>query len=291
MTTDILVQVLSGVSRGMVLFVVASGLTLIFGVLRIANFAHGSFYMLAAFFTYTVTLMVGDRNLGFLAAILVAPVAVALIGAGVEVLLLRRIAVREHQYQLILTYALTLIIADLTKLFWGRDYHSVPRPTFLDGSIPIFDRPFPSYYALLVMIGMVIAIALSLLLSRTRLGKVARAAVSDREMVNALGVNVPLLYTAVFGIGAWLAGLGGALAAPVGSIALGMDSSVIIESFAVVIIGGVGSVPGAFVGSMIIGIMQALGIMVVPRLAIAFIFLVLCAVLIVRPQGLLGRQV
>lgn len=287
---DVLVQVMSGVSRGMVLFIVASGLTLIFGVLRIANFAHGSFYMLAAFFTYTVTLLVGDRNLGFVAAILVAPVLVALVGIGVEVLLLRRIATREHQYQLILTYALTLIFADLTKMLWGRDYHSVPRPTFLDGSIPILDRPFPSYYALLIAVGIVIAVALWLLLSRTRLGKVVRAAVSDREMVNALGVNVPLVYTLVFGLGAWLAGLGGALAAPVGSIALGIDSSIIIESFAVVIIGGVGNVAGAFLGAMIIGVMHALGIMILPRLSIAFIFLALCAVLIVRPQGLLGRR-
>ncbi|GGH27883.1 hypothetical protein GCM10007036_36740 [Alsobacter metallidurans] len=288
--TDVLIQILSGVSRGMVLFIVASGLTLIFGVLRVANFAHGSFYMVAAFVTYTVTRMAGGGMPGFLASLVIAPLCVAALGAAIEMLLLRRIQHRDHFYQLILTFAITLIVADGVKMIWGRDYRSVPRPQLLEGSISIFGSPFPSYYVLLIVIGLVIALALRLMLERTRFGKTLRAAVADGEMVGALGVNVPLLYTGVFTLGAWLAGLGGALAAPVGSIAIGIDNSIIIESFAVVIIGGVGSVSGALVGALVIGVLQAIGIMVAPRLAIAFIFIALCAVLLLRPQGLLGRR-
>jgi len=289
MLTDILVQILSGLSRGMVLFIVASGLTLIFGVMRIANFAHGSLYMLAAFTSYTVAAIVGDRDLGFVAALLVAPLCVALIGAALEAGLLRRIAARPHHYQLILTYALTLIFADLIKILWGRDYHTVPRPSLLDGAVFVFDQPFPSYYAMLIGVGILIALSLAALLHWTRLGKTLRAAVADPEMVGALGINVLRLNTIVFALGAWLAGLGGVLAAPVGSISLGMDSSIIIESFAVVIIGGVGNVFGALIGAVVIGVVQSLGIMVAPKLAIAFAFIALCAVLVVRPQGLLGR--
>jgi branched-subunit amino acid ABC-type transport system permease component len=288
--TDLLIQILSGVSRGMVLFIVASGLTLIFGVLRVANFAHGSFYMVAAFVTYSVTRWVGGGTTGFIASLVLAPLCVAAFGVLIEVLLLRRIMHREHFYQLILTFAVTLIVADGVKLIWGRDYRSVPRPPILEGSINILGRPFPLYYVMLIVIGLVIAVALRLMLDKTRFGKTLRAAVADGEMVGALGINVPALYTGVFALGAWLAGLGGALAAPVGSIAVGIDNNIIIESFAVVIIGGVGSVPGALVGALVIGIIQAVGIMVAPRLAIAFIFMALCAVLLVRPQGLLGRR-
>jgi branched-subunit amino acid ABC-type transport system permease component len=291
MVTDLLIQILSGVSRGMILFVVASGLTLIFGVLRIANFAHGSFYMLAAFITYSVTVYVGAGNFAFLAALLVAPIAVASFGALFEVVLLRRIMQREHLYQLILTFAVTLIVSDAIKMFWGGDYRSVSRPPSLDGAVDILGRPFPVYYLLVVFVGLLIAFLLTLLMERTRFGRRLSAAVVDPEMVGALGIDVPRLQTMTFVLGAWLAGLGGTLAAPVGSIAIGIDNSIIIESFAVVIIGGVGSVPGAFAAALLVGVVQSVGIMVAPRLAIAFIFLALCAVLLLRPQGLLGRRV
>lgn len=287
---EILIQVLSGLSRGMVLFVVASGLTLIFGTMRIANFAHGSFYMLAAFLTYSVTTWVGDRTWGFLAALCLAPLVVAGVGALIEWALLRRIATRAHQYQLILTYAITLIVADGIKMIWGRDYRTVGRPDGLDGAIDVLDMLFPTYNAVLIVVGIVIAIALHILLTRTRFGKTIRAAVADGEMVGALGVNVQRLFTGVFALGAGLAGLGGVLAAPVGSVSLGIDTSIIIESFAVVIIGGVGSVMGALVGAVLIGILHAIGILFAPKLAIAFVFIALCAVLLIRPQGLLGRS-
>ncbi|CAG9187014.1 MULTISPECIES: branched-chain amino acid ABC transporter permease [Burkholderiaceae] len=290
MFQSILVQALSGVSSGMVLFLVASGMTLIFGTLRVANFAHGSFYMIAAYLSFTLTRWVGHGTWGFVVSLVVAPLIVALLGLVVERFLLRRIATRAHQYQLILTYALTLILADAVKMIWGRDNFTVPRPGALDGAFDIFGTPFPSYYALLIVVGAVIAVALHLLLTRTRFGKVLRASVADGQMVGALGIDVPRLYTGVFALGAWLAGLGGALAAPVGSISLGIDSSIIIECFAVVIIGGVGSVGGALLGALIIGVTKSVGILFAPKLAIAFIFIALCAVLVLRPQGLLGRS-
>jgi branched-chain amino acid transport system permease protein len=290
MFQSILVQALSGISSGMVLFLVASGMTLIFGTLRVANFAHGSFYMIAAYLSFTLTRWVGNGTWGFVVSLIVAPLIVALLGLVVERFLLRRIATRAHQYQLILTYALTLILADAVKMIWGRDNFTVPRPGALDGAFDIFGTPFPSYYALLIVVGAVIAIALHLLLTRTRFGKVLRASVADGQMVGALGIDVPRLYTGVFALGAWLAGLGGALAAPVGSISLGIDSSIIIECFAVVIIGGVGSVGGALLGALIIGVTKSVGILFAPKLAIAFIFIALCAVLVLRPQGLLGRS-
>ncbi|HEX2890471.1 branched-chain amino acid ABC transporter permease [Vineibacter terrae] len=290
MMDEILIQALSGLSRGMVLFVVASGLTLIFGTMRIANFAHGSFYMLAAFLTYSVATMVGDRTWGFLAALCLAPPIVAGVGALIEWGLLKRIATRPHQYQLILTYAITLIVADGIKMLWGRDYRTVARPAGLDGAVTILDMPFPTYNAMLILVGMLIAVALHLLLTRTRFGKTIRAAVADGEMIGALGVNVQRLFTGVFALGAGLAGLGGVLAAPVGSVSLGIDSSIIIESFAVIIIGGVGNVMGALIGAVLIGVVHAVGILFAPKLAIAFVFIALCAVLLIRPQGLLGRN-
>ncbi len=291
MLTDIFIQILSGVSRGMILFVVASGLTLIFGVLRIPNFAHGSFYMLAAFVSYAVTTAIGGSNLGFAATLIAAPLALGALGMAFEFLLLRRISGRMHLYQLIMTFAVTLIIADGIKMIWGGAYRSVGYPPLLSGSVEILGRPFPAYYLLVIGLGLFIALLLSLMMERTRFGRTVNAAVVDPEMVGALGVNVPALYTGVFGLGAALAGLGGALAAPIGSVSLGIGDSIIIESFAVVIIGGSGSIPGALAAALIIGVMQAVGIMVAPRLAIAFVFIALCAVLLVRPQGLLGRRV
>jgi branched-chain amino acid transport system permease protein len=289
MLESILVQALSGMSSGMVLFLVASGLTLIFGTLRVANFAHGSFYMIAAYLSYTITRLVGDGTTGFVLSLVLAPLGVALLGAAVERFLLRRISTRAHQYQLILTYALTLVLADVVKMTWGRDNFTVSRPAGLDGAVPLFGTPFPSYYVMLIGVGLSVALALHLLLARTRYGKVLRAAVADGPMASAIGIDVPRLYTSVFALGAWLAGLGGTLAAPVGSISLGIGNSITIECFAVVIIGGVGSVGGALLGALIIGVIKAVGILFAPKLAIAFIFIALCIVLVFRPQGLLGR--
>ena len=284
----LLIQLLSGISRGMILFSVAAGLTLIFGVLRVANFAHGSFYMLAMYMGYTVSVMLVSPTYSFLAALIIVPAAMALFGAVVDVLLLRRIAVREHQYQFILTFALTLIIADGVKLFWGKGYYSIPRPAFLAGSVQVLDRPFPSYYVMVIFVGAAIAFLIWLLMTHTMFGKIIRAAISDREMVSSLGHNVPLLNTSVFALGSAITGLGGAIAAPIGSIGLGIDTAIIIEAFAAVIIGTPGNVYGALLGSLIIGVIHSIGIVFAPRMTIVFIFIVICFVLVFLPQGIMG---
>ena len=285
----ITIQILSGISHGAVLFVAAAGLTLTFGVLRIANFAHGSLYMFGAFVVYSIAQVAGASNAGFLVALLLAPLVVGMLGALIDVALLRRIVSRASQYQLIVTYAVTLIIADLTAMLWGRNHQTVPRPPLLNGSISIAGNIFPVYNVVLIAIGILVAISLSLLIGYTRIGKIIRASVMDKEMVAASGVNVLQLHTFIFALGAWLAGLAGALAAPVGSISVGMDANIVVECFAIVIIGGAGSIGGAFTAAMTIGLVQALGIIVAPRLASAFIYLILFIVLLVRPQGILGR--
>jgi branched-chain amino acid transport system permease protein len=283
------IQVLSGISHGAVLFVAAAGLTLTYGILRIANFAHGSLYMLGAFVTFTIVRQFGNSTQTYLAASILAPFAVAAFGAAIDIVLLRRISNRSSHYQLILTYAVTLIVADVAAFIWGRNQLSVPRPPLLDGSILIAGSPFPFYNVVLIGVGASVAVLLALVIGYTRIGKIARAAVMDNELLVASGINVPRLHTLVFATGAFLAGLAGALAAPVGSIAIGMDANIVVECFAIVIIGGAGSISGAFIAAMVIGLIQAFGILVAPRLASSFIFLVLFAILLVRPQGILGR--
>jgi branched-subunit amino acid ABC-type transport system permease component len=289
--TDFFIQVLSGLSRGMIIFIVASGLTLIFGVLRVPNMAHGSFFMIGAFAAYTVVRLVGEPTLGFVAALLIVPLFVGLVGIVIEVLIIRRVYRRVHEYQLVLTFGLSIALADLVKLIWGPQFLTVPRPTLLQGSVELFGRPFPTYYLFLLVIGVAIAAAVFYFLTRTRIGKVVRAATIDRDMVNALGVNVSMVNTIVFVFGTWLAGVGGVLAAPVGSVSLGLEQSIILECFAVVIIAGVGSVPGAFLGALLIGIVHSVGILVAPRMDTTFIFLVLCLILVFRPQGLMNREI
>jgi branched-chain amino acid transport system permease protein len=284
-----IIQILSGISHGAVLFVAAAGLTLTYGILRIANFAHGSLYMLGAFGTFTIVRQFGNSTPNYLAASILAPFAVAAFGAAMDIVLLRRISNRSNHYQLILTYAVTLIVADIAAFIWGRNQLSVPRPPLLDGSLLISGSPFPFYNVVLIVVGTSVAVLLALVIGYTRIGKITRAAVMDSELLAASGINVPRLHTLVFATGAWLAGFAGALAAPVGSIAIGMDANIVVECFAIVIIGGAGSISGAFIAAMIVGLIQAFGILVAPRLASSFIFLVLFGILLVRPQGLLGR--
>ena len=290
MLDTIFIQLLSGITRGMILFSVAVGLTLIFGVLRVANFAHGSFYMLAMYMAYTVIVMNVSPTYGFLLALVIVPVVMALFGIVIDNLLLRRIVLREHQYQFILTFALSLIIADGVKLFWGKEYHSILRPAFLSGCVQIFDRPFPVYYIMIILVGAALAIFISLLMTRTMFGKIVRASISDREMVSSLGHNVGLINTSVFAMGSAITGLGGVLGAPIGSIGLGIDTAIIIEAFAAVIIGTPGNVYGALYGALIIGVIHSIGIMFAPRLAIVFIFIVVCFVLVYIPEGLMGKR-
>src|SRR5215813_10616810 len=280
---------MSGLSVGMFLFLVSVGMSLIFGVTRIVNLAHGSFYMVGAYLMVTLVQIMPDRPFGFWVALLVAPLGVAALGGLVETALLRRIYHRDPLMQLIMTFGLILVIGTLVLLVWGPDNKSVSRPEALAGSVRIFGQPFPSYYLLVLGLAPAVAVGLWLIFYRTRWGMLIRAATVDREMLGALGVNVAALYTQVFAFGSWLAGLGGALAAPTIAVALGMDGDVLTTAFVVVVIGGLGSFAGSFISALLVGLLQSFGILIFPAVSIVLLFALMAVVLIVRPWGLLGR--
>jgi branched-chain amino acid transport system permease protein len=273
----------------MVLFLVASGLTLIFGVTRIVNFAHGSFYMLAAYLTYSLADALPLGGAAFYVAALVAALLVALAGGLFEVTLLRRVYRAPELYQLLLTFALVLVVADAVHFIWGADNKTGPAAPGLAGSVPLLGQLFPTYDLATIAFGPVVALALWAVFYRTRWGILIRAATQDREMVAALGVDQSRLFTGVFVLGSFLAGLAGALQVPRVPLTTVMDTTVIVEAFVVVVIGGMGSVWGALLASLLIGVLNAFGILILPRISIVLIFVVMAAVLIVRPWGLLGR--
>jgi len=279
-------QILVGLSRTTILFIVSSGLSLILGVLRIPNVAHGSLYMIGAFATFSVAQVVGGAT-GFWVALAVAPVFVALLSLAAERAVLCHLYEREHLMLLLFTFALSLVLGDLVKLVWGSDYRSLTAPEFLQGSFSTFGLPFPRYNLFLLAMGPLVAAGLWFLTHRTRIGKIARAAALDREMVAAVGINVSWVFAAVFVIGCFLAGLGGALVAPTQNITLGMDHTIIIEAFLIVIIGGLGNVWGALLGAAIFGLTDALGVLLWPQFAIVFPYVAVVCVLMVRPRGLL----
>jgi len=282
------VQVLSALRLAAFLFLISSGLTLIFGVLNILNFAHGALYMLGAYFAYWITLQVAGTG-GFLLALAMAPLGVALVGMLLETGLLRRIYIQEEIYQLLLTYSLVLIIDDLAKIVFGADYKSVAKPEFLEGSVSLFGGTVPTYTILVLFVAPLVAALLWYLLYKTRTGKVIRATSSDREMADALGINMKALFTLVFAFGAVLAGFGGALAAPARTVFPGVGTEVIIECFVVVVIGGLGNLWGALVGSLLIGALETMGIILFPEFEMGLIYLLMVAVLVMRPWGLFGR--
>lgn len=283
----LLQQVLVGLSRTTILFIVASGLSLILGVLRIPNIAHGSLYMIGAFLTYTFATLFGQSALGFWLALIVAPLGVALISFLVERGLFCHLYEREHIMLLLFTFAFSLVIGDMVKLIWGSDYRSLTAPLFLQGSFSISGFPFPRYNLFLLMVGPLVAAGLWFLTNKTKIGKIARAAAVDREMVGAIGINVSWVFAAVFVIGCYLAGLGGALVAPTQNITQGMDHAIIIEAFLIVIIGGLGNIWGALLGALIFGLTDSIGILILPQFAIVFPYMAVVIVLVFRPKGLL----
>ena len=282
-------QSLSGLTAAMFLFLIASGLSLIFGVLRVLNFAHGSFYMVGAYIAFQVVQWFGRDPASFWWAAIGAAVGVALLGGLVERLLLRHLYGKEELYQLLFTYALVLILSDGAKVLWGTGQLSVSRPPGLAGAFRLFGAVIPYYNLFILLLGPGIALAFWLVLNRTRAGRLIRAAALDREMLGALGVNVSRLYTGVFVLGSLLAGLGGALVTPVKAIVPGMDVEIIVEAFIVVVIGGLGSFWGTFLGALIYGQVLSFGILIFPRFSIFSVFALMAVVLILRPWGLLGR--
>lgn len=283
---SLLQQILVGLSRTTILFIVASGLSLVLGVLRIPNLAHGSFYMIGAFLTYSVAAAVGGQA-GFWVALVAAPAGVALISLVMERGLFCRLYERDHLMLLLFTFSFTLVFGDLVKMIWGSDFRSISTPAVFQGSVSFFGLPFPKYNMFLLTIGPLVAFGLWALTRKTRIGKIARAAAVDREMVGAVGINVSLVFSAVFVIGCFLAGLGGALVSPTQNITQGMDHSIIMEAFLIVIVGGLGNIWGALLGALIFGLTDAVGILIWPQFAIVFPYAVVVAILMVRPRGLL----
>ena len=279
--------VLVGLSRAMILFIVTSGLSFVLGVLRVPNVAHGSLYMIGAFAAYSISTLFGGGSAGFWLALIFAPLVVALVSLIAERSLFRHLYQREHLMLLLFTFALMLILGDLTKMVWGADYRSIMPPPILQGSVSIFGSPFPKYNLFLLIIGPLVAIGLWLFSTKTKMGKIARAAAVDMEMVGAIGINVSWVFAFAFVLGCLLGGLGGALVSPTISVTIGMDHDIIIEAFLIVTIGGLGNMWGALVGSLIFGITQSFGVLFWPQFAIVFPYLAVVIVLTLKPTGLL----
>ncbi|OQY45811.1 MAG: branched-chain amino acid ABC transporter permease [Desulfobacteraceae bacterium 4572_87] len=278
---------LAGLSTGMFIWLVASGLTLIFGVLGVLNFAHGSFYMLGAYFCYTVLGLMGDN---FWLGLIFGPLCVCVVGFIVERFFLRYVYHLDLPYQLLLTFAFVLLFDDLVKVVWGAGSISSPMVPGLSGSIPIMGRNFPVYNLFIIAVGPLVALGMWAMLEKTWWGRIIRAASSDREMASAIGVRVSALFTAVFVFGTWLGAMGGGLAVPyVGLLTPGMGETVIINAFVVAVIGGLGSLKGAFLGALIIGLLSSFGTRYLPTFDMFLTFILMAAVLLWRPQGFFGE--
>ncbi|HEX6141913.1 MAG TPA: ABC transporter permease [Geminicoccaceae bacterium] len=287
----LVIQALNGLASASSLFLVAVGLSIIFGVTRIVNFAHGSFYMLGAYLAVTFTgwLGGGASALGFWASLLLASLAVAALGALIEILLLRRIYQAPELFQLLLTFGVVLIVGQVVLILWGPIDLVGPRAPGLTGAVTILGQRFPTYELVLIALGPLVLGALWLIFQKTRWGILVRAATQDREMVGALGVNQAWLFTSVFALGAFLAAFGGALQLPRDAVTHDMDLRIIADAFVVVVVGGLGSIMGAFLAALIIGELTAFGIWVFPEITLVLTFLIMAVVLVVRPWGLLGR--
>lgn len=296
------VQLLNGLASASSLFLISAGLTLIFGVTRIVNFAHGSFYMLGAYVTFTAGTALGafaGNPLGFWGAALIAALVVALLGALVEGLLLKRLYAAPELLQLTATFGIVLVVRDAALAAWGPEDRLGPRVTGLDGAVQWFGSAVPQYDLFLLIAGPAVLIVLTLLLRRTRFGVLVRAASENRILAGALGIDERKLYTAVFALGSFLAGLAGALTLPREPANLGMDLAVIADAFVVTVLGGLGSIPGAFIAAIIIGVTKALCIaagtvtlggwaFAMPKLTLVIEFVLMALVLLARPAGLLG---
>ena len=285
---DALQQALNGLSFGALLFILAAGLSLIFGMMDVVNLAHGAFYMLGAYLALSVTRLTGS----FWVALIAAPLAVALLGLIVEPLLLRRLRGR-HLDQVLITIGLSLVIADFIRLRddwgWGATVRALPFPPGLDGSIAVAGSAYPTYRLFVIAFASALALLLYVLHRRTRLGALVRAGVGDAQMLSALGVDTDRLFTLTFAIGAALAGLAGVVAAPVFGLQPGMDTDALIYSLIVVVVGGLGSLSGAVAGSVVVGPADTFGKVLFPQFALAIIFAIMALVLLLRPTGLFGR--
>lgn len=287
MSTELFfVQLINGVQYGLLLFLIASGLSLVFGVMGILNLAHGSMYMVGA---YLVWYFVGVTGSFAVSAILSAVIALGL-GILIERVLIQRLYNRNHLDQVLLTIGMIFVFNALQSIIWGNDPYGVAVPQALSGSVPFTDNSnYPVYRIFAALICIAIAAALYFVVSKTRLGMLIRAGESNREMVEALGVNIKSLYTIVFAIGVMLAAISGIIAAPMSSIVPGMGESVLITCFVVVVIGGMGSIKGAFVGALLVGIVSTFATVLMPTMSNMVIYILMTLVLLVKPQGLFAK--
>jgi branched-chain amino acid transport system permease protein len=280
----IIVQGLNGLQLGIMLFLIAAGLTLVFGIMNLINLAHGSLYMLGAYLAASFQQVTGSF---WLSLVLALPL-VMVVGILIEMVVLRRLYAREHLDQVLATFALILFFNELTRIIWGPQAYFMALPKALEGTIAIMPGvPYPAYRLAIVGAGLLIAYGLYFLITRTRTGMLIRAGSTHREMVGALGVNIKLLYTLVFGLGAALAGFAGMMAGPILSVEIGMGESVLILAFVVIVIGGIGSVRGAFIAALLVGVVDTFGrVLLPPALASMGIYILMAAVLFWKPQGL-----
>ena len=281
-----LIQLLNGLQYGLLLFLVASGLTLIFGIMGIINLAHGSFYMVGAYLAWSLASMTGSLA----AAILLGVVLTVLLGVALEWLLIRHFYERDHLYQVLLTYGLILVFEEMRSILWGDDVHGVPVPALLAHSIPLTENlSYPVYRLVISGVCLLLALGMYLLIARTRLGMMIRAGSSNRDMVQSLGINIRLIYTLIFALGVALAAFAGMINAPLSSVFPNMGGGVLIICFVVVVIGGIGSVKGALVASLLIGLAETFGQVLVPEVAGMIVYLLMAAVLVWRPEGLFRK--
>ncbi len=281
-----LIQLLNSVQYGFLLFLVASGLTLVFGIMGIINLAHGAFFMFGAYLVYWLTGIVDNY---FLAVLLGLPIMLVM-GYVIERLAIARLYHRDHLYQVLLTYGLILILNEMQKILWGSDFYSVPVPGILEGSIKLTEtQAYPVYRLFISVVCMLVAAGMYFVIARTRLGMIIRAGSVNREMVQSLGININYFFAVVFSAGAALAAFAGMIGAPVSSVYPGMGDHILIISFVVVVIGGIGSVKGAFVGAMIVGLADTFGKVLFPEFAAMSVYATMALILMWRPQGLFGR--
>lgn len=277
---------LNGLAFGGLIFLLAAGLSVIFGLMDVLNLAHGSFYMLGAYVGLTVLSVTGN----FWLALIAAPIALAIIGALIEVVFFRRIYREGHLMQVLLTFGLTLVFVDLIRWRFGPQTHSLPTPPGLDGAVQILGVSFATYKVFVILFAIVVAVALLIAWRKSKVGAILRAGVADREMLGLLGIDLSRVFTATFAFGAALAGLAGVVVGPYLSVYPGMDESILVLVLVVVVVGGLGSIEGAILGSLLIGLANAIGPLVLGGFEVASIFAVMAVVLLVRPRGLLGLR-
>jgi branched-chain amino acid transport system permease protein len=283
-TSSLLMHILNGLAYGMLLFMIAAGLSIIFGLMNVVNLAHGAFYLAGVYIAYSLV----ARHLGFWPSLLVSVAVVAILGVLVEKWLLERVYGRELE-QVLLTFGLSFIFADLVEWIWGSSPLTLPVPEALDVSLNVGGMMFPAYRIFVILVGCLLAVLLWYIESKTRIGAIIRAGVDDREMLSALGININVVFTCMFAVGAALAGLSGVLGGPIMGMYVGIDAEILVSSLVIVVVGGLGTWKGAFIGAIVIGVVDTLGRVWFPSFTMAMVFLIMIAVLLMKPNGLFGR--